>query len=85
MSAFGFVHCLILALGSQLLLVKDNTLRSGVVLFFCYWAFYVHRNELLVQAGLQKQVVLVWSGCVLFAMLLAGALRSSRSPRGVGG
>lgn len=85
LSAFVFVHCLILALGSQLLLVKDNTLRSGVVLFFCYWAFYVHRNELLVQAGLQKQVVLVWSGCVLFAMLLAGALRSSRSPRGVGG
>jgi hypothetical protein len=74
LSVFIVLHVLLLILGSQLLKTRDPTVKGGVILFFSYWAFYVHRNELLVQVGLEKQVLLTWIICVAGGMLLTGGL-----------
>jgi len=79
LSIFVVVHCCFLGVGSYLLRYEDKVIRCGVVLFFSYWAFYVHRNELLVQAGLQKQVFMVWVGCIFFSMVVSGAMHAPRS------
>lgn len=76
LSVFIVLHVLVLMGGSYFLRTRDPALRAGVVLMFSYWAFYVHRNELVVQVGLEKQVLLTWLLCVGAGMLLGGALAS---------
>jgi hypothetical protein len=84
--AFALVHAGMLALGSRCLSVRDPAAFAGVVLFFSYWAFYLHRNELLVQVGFQKQVLLTWAASVAASMLLSAAVLASRTlPDGADG
>jgi hypothetical protein len=82
--AFALVHAGMLALGSRCLSVRDPAVFAGVVLFFSYWSFYLHRNELLVQVGFQKQVLLTWAASVLASMLFSAAVLAARTaPDGV--
>lgn len=76
--AFALVHAGMLALGSRCLSVRDPATFAGVVLFFSYWSFYLHRNELLVQVGFEKQVLLTWAASVAGSMLLSAALVPAR-------
>ena len=73
LTAFILFHAFVLALGSRLLGASDPGLRVFVVLFFSYWAFYIHRNELLVQLGFQKQSTIVWAMCMFFGIILSRA------------
>jgi hypothetical protein len=67
--AFAVIFAAVLALGSILLRSGDPSLRVLVALWFSYWGFYIHRNELLVQVGFQKQVFLVWLAVVVMAIV----------------
>ena len=69
--AFIFVFCVVLATAARILTVADPAIASLCTLSVAYWAFYIHRNELLVQAGYQKQVVLVGGACILGSWILS--------------
>jgi hypothetical protein len=60
----------LLAAGSWVIRSPDPGVQAGATLFFAYWAFYIHRNELIVQLGYQKHVVLVWALCTFVGTLI---------------
>lgn len=70
--------CLVFVTGlaalSWLLRVPDPLVRGWAALATAYFAFYAHRNELLGIVGMQKQVLLVWAGCVVAAILVRHAV-----------
>lgn len=68
-----------LALLSWLLRVPDTLVQGYAALATAYFAFYAHRNELLGVVGIQKQVLLVWLGCVVAAILVKWAA-ATRAP-----
>lgn len=76
--AFVAVYVATLGLGSRLVAAGDPAIRGGAALFMAYWAFYIHRNELLVQVGLQKQMLLVWVLCVVAGIVMGRAFRTVR-------
>lgn len=59
----------LLALGSYLLRAWDPVVAGGAALIFTYWAFYIHRNDLMFQISAEKSVLFLWAACVLFAMI----------------
>lgn len=75
---FVLIYNLVLAAGAQGLRCRDPALRAGLVLLFAYWCFYIHRNELIVQVGYMKQVVILWSICVMASNLLDCAASVTR-------
>ncbi len=80
---FTLVFVIVLAAGSRVMTSPDPAIRAGAALFMAYWAFYIHRNELLVQVGLQKQVLGFWAVCVGGGIILAAAASASRLERGL--
>jgi len=53
-----------------------------IALWFAYWGFYIHRNELQVEIGYMKQVFLVWLFCVVGAILIQNLARVTRPGSG---
>lgn len=70
-----------LAAGSWLVRSTDPGVQAGAMLFFVYWAFYIHRNELVVQVGFQKQVAIVWLLCTVVGILIDRAIRVGAAVR----
>jgi len=70
LGAFIVVFVSVLFLGSYLLRISDPVIKGGVALFFSYWAFYIHRNDIVYQVTLEKRVFLVWLACVVLSYLL---------------
>lgn len=64
---FLVLFLLMLILGSYLITFGDDNLVAGAAITFGYWAFYIHRNDLLYQINLEKRTVLVWMACLLLA------------------
>lgn len=64
----AFFVCMLM-IGSYLLRSPDEIFAAGVALAFSYWAFYIHRNDLLYQVNLEKRTVLVWIACLLLSLL----------------
>jgi hypothetical protein len=79
LSVFLMVFVSFLALGSWIVRSPDPGIQAGATLFFAYWAFYIHRNELIVQVGYQKQILLVWALCTVLGTLIDHAARSARN------
>lgn len=79
---FVLIYNLVLAAGARMVRCEDPITRGGVVLLFAYWCFYIHRNELLVQVGYMKQVLLAWLFCVITAILLVNAAAVTRQHAG---
>jgi len=69
--AFIVFYVFILFVGSYLLRLPNETLKSGVALFFSYWAFYIHRNDISYQINLEKRVFLFFALCLLISILLS--------------
>lgn len=70
---FVVIFVTLLFLGSYLLQFCDPALRGGVALLLSYWAFYIHRNDILYQINLEKRIFLVWLICVLVSILFTTA------------
>ncbi|MGH7258673.1 MAG: hypothetical protein ACREIM_09845 [Nitrospiraceae bacterium] len=62
-----------LLLGSYLIRSRDPILAAGAALTFSYWAFYIHRNDLLYQINLEKRTILVWTACVVLSQIFRAA------------
>lgn len=64
------VFVLMLTLGSYWVRSRDATLAAGAAVMFSYWAFYIHRNDLLYQVNLEKRTILVWITCLVLSRFL---------------
>lgn len=78
LTVFVLIYNLVLAAGAKGLRCADPALRAGLVLLFAYWCFYIHRNELMVQVGYMKQVMILWFSCVVVTNLLDRAAKVTR-------
>jgi hypothetical protein len=67
---FLIIFVLGLALASNLLHNQQPTIRAGVALFFTYWGFYFHRNDVSTEVSLLKQIFLLWIFAILMAALI---------------
>ncbi|NEO32409.1 MAG: hypothetical protein F6K36_18645 [Symploca sp. SIO3C6] len=68
---FIVMFVVVLFLGSYYLLcVRDVALKGCIVLMSSYWAFYIHRNDLLYQINLEKRVLVIWLLCIIISELL---------------
>ena len=65
------IFVLLLMLGSHWVRSSDANLAAGIAVVFSYWAFYIHRNDLLYQINLEKRTILVWIACLVSSRLLA--------------
>jgi len=79
--AFVLIYVVVLAIGAHLMRTTDAALRALWAVFFAFWCFYIHRNELLTQVGFQKQVLLTWAACTVAAIMLSAVIRQVRNGR----
>lgn len=75
---------LILGLGNLTLQARSLVLRAGLAPMFCYWAFYIHRNELSFAFALEKRLLLLLFSVAVIAAVVKSATRQDASFPGVG-
>jgi hypothetical protein len=78
---FLLLFVLILGLGSWLLGVTDPRLRGYVALAGSYWAFYIHRNDLVYQIDLEKRILVIFVAGLVGSSLLLSFVHSVRTRR----
>lgn len=78
--AFTLVFVVVLGVWSRLLRSPDPAVRSYAAIAAAYWAFYLHRNELMGVVGSQKQLLLVTIACIALAILLSRVARNLAGP-----
>ena len=76
LALFLGVFVLMLMLGSYWIRSHDATVAAGTALVFSYWAFYIHRNDLLNQVNLEKRAILIWLAC----LVLSESVRAVQRP-----
>ncbi|HUO84037.1 MAG TPA: hypothetical protein VM534_02895 [Thermoanaerobaculia bacterium] len=59
LGAFIVIHVLMLIAGSRAMRIANRELRATAALLFSYWAFYIHRNDLLVEISYLKRIIVV--------------------------
>ena len=70
---FITIFVVMLMLGSYVIRSRDPILAAGAAVTFSYWAFYIHRNDLLYQVNLEKRALLVWAVCVVLSQIFRAA------------
>jgi len=77
---FIILFNLTLAVGNATLKSPSPIIRAGFAPAFVYWAFYIHRNDISYAINIEKRLLLILVGCVLFSYILhylsKGRLRS---------
>jgi hypothetical protein len=82
--AFTLIFVSALAAGSWLVRCPDPSVKAMAGLLMVYWAFYIHRNELLVQVGFAKQIFLTWCLCTATAIVIGAAAAATRKRQDLG-
>jgi hypothetical protein len=72
---FSMLFNIVLAIGNTFLRSPSPILRAGLAPVFCYWAFYIHRNDLGYILNLEKRHVLLLLGAIAVASLVRAATR----------
>lgn len=67
---FVIIFVIGLGIASQLIHNQQPTIRAGVALFFTYWGFYFHRNDISTEVSLLKQITLLWLFAIFFAAFI---------------
>lgn len=78
LAAFLALFVVVLMIGSSLIRSRDPILSAGTALVFGYWAFYIHRNDLLNQVNLEKRALLIFLLCILLSQCARAAGWHSR-------
>ena len=61
--------------------VTDPRLRGYVALAGSYWAFYIHRNDLVYQIDLEKRILVIFVAGLVGSSLLLSFVHSVRTRR----
>lgn len=71
----------IIVWASNLLRTTTGFLRGFIALFFTQFFFYIHRNDIFTQIGLQKRVLVLFIVCFVFSIITTGLLKMLLSPK----
>lgn len=72
---FIIIFNFILVIGNATLQSRSLLIRTGMAPAFCYWAFYLHRNEFGYALNLEKRQVLLFLCVVFLAYFIDSAFR----------
>lgn len=72
---FAILYVLSLRLASHLLYTVRPSLVPLLVVLSSYWSFYIHRNDLVYQIGLERRVIIVFFMVFLLAWLFRSLKR----------
>lgn len=67
---FSLGYCYLLFACGRALARAGPELRGLIAVLGVYWAFYIHRNDLLYQLTLSRRMLLAWLAFVLASVLL---------------
>lgn len=70
----------LLSWGSTFLRARDPVIRGGAALLWSYGAFYIHRNGIVVQLGIEKRALLILVACWLASYVIHAATRGAEVP-----
>lgn len=76
---FILIFNIVLAIGNATLSARSNVIRAGMAPVFCYWAFYIHRNELGYALNLEKRLLLLLIGVAVMGAIVRAAARRRAS------
>ena len=79
--AFVAAYCIGLLMGDHLLRQSRPVVAAPMLVVLVYWAFYIHRNDLLYQMTITRRVVLVSVAILTGAVVLAVTLSALKSLR----
>ena len=70
---FIFIFSISLFISSYKVYRNESSFIPLLTVLFCYWAFYLHRNDLFYQLGLEKRILIVFIfisviSCILYHM-----------------
>lgn len=70
---FIFIFSISLFISSSKIYKNNSSFTPLLAVLFCYWAFYLHRNDLFYQLGLEKRILIVFFcisiiSCILYHM-----------------
>lgn len=71
---FLMIFNYVIYIGSRLLLINSNYFKSGIALFFSYWSFYIHRNDIAYQLTLERRVIMIYFFAFLISSILYNVL-----------
>jgi hypothetical protein len=75
---FVLVFNILIAVGNATLRAQCPVIRAGFAPIFCYWVFYIHRNDLGYTLNLGKRHLLLLIAAIVLASILKAALRRPR-------
>ncbi len=76
LGVFTIVYAFLLAWGTrQIKAQRSPVLLACAAHFWVYWAFYIHRNDLVFQLYIQRRTLVYWGMAVLAAMLVQEGLK----------
>lgn len=73
---FALIFNIVLAIGNATLHARSIVLKAGLAPVFCYWAFYIHRNELGYALNLEKRHLLL----LLSVISMTAVIKMATSP-----
>lgn len=73
---FTLIFNVVLAIGNITLHARSMVLKAGLAPAFCYWAFYIHRNDLGYALNLEKRHLLL----LLFVIVIASVIKLATRP-----
>jgi hypothetical protein len=82
---FVLIFNVILALGNSTLRARSAVLKAGLAPVFCYWAFYIHRNELGYALNLEKRLLLLLFFVIVVLAIVKVATRQGSLQQGTSG
>lgn len=72
---FIILFVIIIAWASNLLRTTTGFLRGFIALFFTQFFFYIHRNDIFTQIGLQKRSLILFISCFIFSLITTRILK----------
>jgi len=73
---FALIFNIVLAIGNATLRARSIVLKAGLAPVFCYWAFYIHRNELGYALNLEKRLLLM----LFFVIVISSVIKIATNP-----
>ena len=74
---FAMLFNFAVAIGNATLRAQCPAIRAGLAPVFCYWVFYIHRNDLGYALNIGKRHLLLLVSAMLLASILKAAVRRS--------
>jgi hypothetical protein len=79
---FALLYALTLLIGTRIIARAPLDARAFLIAGFCFWAFYIHRNDMLFQITLEKRVAFYFVLCWLSNQAVLAVMRKREAGAG---